>query len=377
MYSESKRVEFLDSIRGLAALFVLLSHITGTFAWPPADFSYLNWPFLSILSEGKEAVAMFFVLSGYVLSKPYVTAAGGRPARKIFLPTFYLRRFTRIWIPWFAIFVISIGARKFLFFQPPTDPPVTKWLGQFWLAPLTAGDFFRQCAFLLHDASRQLLAQDWSLGIELKGSVLIPFFLLLATGKRVLALLGLAGLLVALVGTGPNYVSFIVAVLLAQHGDALVGPLRRSSQVVKMGLLLLGLMLYQGFSLTLDYYGEPAAYKIGWVISSLGCAGVLLAVFSSNTLQKILNHKTLVFLGRVSYSVYLLQFIIILCALPPLVRRCNQAGIHDRFGLFGLTILAGVLLTVGLAAATYRFIEVPAINLGHYLTKKIQQRWQK
>jgi len=206
---------------------------------------------------------------------------------------------------------------------------------------------------------------------------LIPFFLLLATGKRVLALLGLAGLLVALVGTGPNYVSFIVGVLLAQHGDALVRPLRRSSQVVKMGLLLLGLMLYQGFSLTLDYYGEPAAYKIGWVISSLGCAGVLLAVFSSNTLQKILNHKTLVFLGRVSYSVYLLQFIIILCALPPLVRRCNQAGIHDRFGLFALTILAGVLLTVGLAAATYRFIEVPAINLGHYLTKKIQQRWQK
>lgn len=39
MYSESKRVEFLDSIRGLAALFVLLSHITGTFAWPPAYFS--------------------------------------------------------------------------------------------------------------------------------------------------------------------------------------------------------------------------------------------------------------------------------------------------------------------------------------------------
>jgi peptidoglycan/LPS O-acetylase OafA/YrhL len=45
--------------------------------------------------------------------------------------------------------------------------------------------------------------------------------------------------------------------------------------------------------------------------------------------------------------------------------------------LFGLTIVAGVLLTVSLAAVTYRLIEVPAINLGHHLTKKIQQRWQK
>jgi peptidoglycan/LPS O-acetylase OafA/YrhL len=328
MYSESKRVEFLDSIRGLAALFVLLSHITGTFAWPPAYFSCLNWPFLSILSEGKEAVAMFFVLSGYVLAKPYVATTGDQPARKIFLPTFYLRRFTRIWVPWFAIFVASIGARKFLFFQPPTDPPVTKWLSQFWLVPLTAGDFLRQCAFSLHDASRQLLAQDWSLGIELKGSVLIPLFLWLATGKRMVALLGLAAFFLAAVGTGQNYVSFIVGVLLAQHGDAWVRTLRQSSQVVKMGLLFLGLLLYQGFSLTLDYYGEPAAYKVGWVISSLGCAGVLLAAFSSHTLQKILNHKILVLLGRVSYSVYLLQFIIILCALPPLVRLCNQAGIH-------------------------------------------------
>jgi peptidoglycan/LPS O-acetylase OafA/YrhL len=41
---------------------------------------------------------MFFVLSGYVLAKPYLPAAGSPSCRRIFLPTFYTRRFTRIWL---------------------------------------------------------------------------------------------------------------------------------------------------------------------------------------------------------------------------------------------------------------------------------------
>jgi peptidoglycan/LPS O-acetylase OafA/YrhL len=55
---------------------------------------------------------MFFVLSGFVLSRPYV-AAGGEDPRPIFLPTFYLRRLTRIWLPWFAAFAVSAIARHF------------------------------------------------------------------------------------------------------------------------------------------------------------------------------------------------------------------------------------------------------------------------
>jgi len=115
MYSQQKRIEYLDSIRGLAALIVLLSHVGGAFEWPGIFFAVMNWPFLYILFNGKEAVAMFFILSGYVLSKPYMDNKLTH-SRKIFLPTFYLRRFIRIWSPWFFVFIISILAQKFLFF---------------------------------------------------------------------------------------------------------------------------------------------------------------------------------------------------------------------------------------------------------------------
>lgn len=187
MYSQPKRIEFLDSIRGLAALFVLLSHTISAFEWPASFVAMANWPFISILFSGKEAVAMFFVLSGYVLAKPY-KETGPAPPRRIFLPTFYLRRFIRIWPPWFFAFIASIFAKKFLFFHPATEPAISKWLGNFWHAKLTAPDFFRQCLFVLDDWTRQLLNQDWSLGVELKGSALIPLFVICARRKYVASL---------------------------------------------------------------------------------------------------------------------------------------------------------------------------------------------
>src|SRR5258708_5514461 len=98
MHPASKRIEFLDTIRGLAALAVLLSH-SFIFAWPGQVSWFFNLPFINIFFNGKEAVTVFFVLSGFVLSRPFCGNDG--PVRTINLPVFYLKRFTRIWLPWF------------------------------------------------------------------------------------------------------------------------------------------------------------------------------------------------------------------------------------------------------------------------------------
>ncbi|MBW8864851.1 MAG: acyltransferase [Verrucomicrobia bacterium] len=374
MYSASKRVEFLDSIRGLAALFVLFSHTCGAFVWPPSYFKICGLPFISILFDGKEAVCMFFVLSGYVLSKPYVSTPENRSPRKIFLPTFYLRRLTRIWLPWFFVFVASILARQYLFTQPSTQPPVSGWLHQFWQAAPGIGDCLRQCVFALHDGTRQLLNQDWSLGVELKGSLLIPLFLLLTHHKRIAAISALAVVLLICFRNGHYYVSFIIGVLLAQHGAIAAGWLAVLGTKARVIFSILGLSLYQAFHLFTQMFPETpwVLVKCGWTITSLGCALVLLSVFSSQRSQKFLNFKPVVFLGKISYSVYLVQFIIILCLLPPLVRLANAHGIIQPFTLFLLTFTASVGATLLCATFTCYVAEVPAINFGHWLTKKIQ-----
>src|ERR1700742_1415897 len=70
--SSSPRIEFLDSIRGLAALAVLLSHAAGVLVAPAFFFYVLHIPLLNAGFDGKAAVAMFFLLSGLVLSRPYL-----------------------------------------------------------------------------------------------------------------------------------------------------------------------------------------------------------------------------------------------------------------------------------------------------------------
>jgi len=385
MYQESKRVEFLDSLRGLAALFVLFSHLVGAFAWPASYVAMLNWPFVSILFNGKEAVAMFFVLSGYVLSRPYVenhlkNAAqdSAIPRRQIFLPTFYLRRFIRIWPPWFFVFVLSIVARKYLFFQPITHPAVSFWLAGFWQAPLTVSDFFRQCAFLLHDPSRQLLNQDWSLGVELKGSLLVPLFVYLMRPKFLPWILPVAVLLLIGVWTGEYYISFLIGVLLARYQGAIDTILGRWHWLARLATLIVGLTLYQGFAAGMWMFGgSQIAYKYGWTVTAIGCGVILISVFSSRTLQRWLNLRPFVFLGKISYSLYLLQFVIILCLLPPLLAFFNHWGNAPGLLLFAGTNLAGVTTTIGCAAGMYFLVEVRVINFGHWLTKKIQARYQK
>jgi peptidoglycan/LPS O-acetylase OafA/YrhL len=378
MYSEPKRIEYLDSVRGLAALCVLLSHSVAAFAWTPIYSNILQLPYLHILVDGAAAVVMFFVLSGYVLSKPYVSPSAVSSGRRIFIPTFYLRRFTRVWLPWFAVFLVSIAAKKFLFHVPAIQPSISDWLGKLWHAPMTLIDFARQCAFALHDSFRQLIPQDWSLGVELKGSVLIPVFIFLSDRKRRFVLLAVVLFFLLLVGNGHFYLSFLLGVLLARYEDYCPVWFQRLNSISKALALLISLMLYQMLGLLVKTFGTaPMITKYGCLATAVGCCGILLVVRYTPRLQKILGSAPLVFLGRISYSVYLVQFIIVLCLLPWLVRGMNLVGVSGGLLLFLSVILGSVIATITFSTITYGIIEVPAINFGHYLTAKIQKHFKR
>ena len=382
MRAKSERVEYLDSIRGLAALFVLLSHTLGAFDWPRQIINWTQWPFLNILVGGKEGVVMFFVLSGYVLSNPYVqpVAAGNAP-RKLFLPSYFVRRITRIWLPWFAVLLLSMFSRRFLFHIPPSEPPVTIWLKFFWQAPMTAGDFLRQCIFSLHDASRQLLNQDWSLGVELKGSALIPMIIFLSAPRRIWTIPILITLLLLVPDTGRYYVTFVFGVLLARYGDFPQAWLRRQNRLVIALFILLGLSLYQAYFIFAKWHvfsSDEAIGIWGWLVSGVGCVFVLLWVKACPQAQAVLCCRPLVLLGKVSYSFYLLQFIIILCLLPQLISWLNHCPFHDHISqpvLLLATFIVSTAATFGLSTLTYRWVEIPSINLGHKLAAQLQKHY--
>ena len=100
------RLEFLDGLRGLAALYVALSHVTGAQGLPLAAL-----PLPLALATGwtryaHYAVGVFIVLSGYCLMLPVARAAEGRLRGG--LPGFLKRRARRILPPYYAALGISL-----------------------------------------------------------------------------------------------------------------------------------------------------------------------------------------------------------------------------------------------------------------------------
>ena len=108
-----KRVTYLDGLRGLACLVVVLDHylycyypstITGdpTIIHNHFELTLARTP-LNVIYNGDLAVCVFFVLSGYVLSRPYFSA----PDKLGFLSISALKRYPRLVIPMVVVSAIA------------------------------------------------------------------------------------------------------------------------------------------------------------------------------------------------------------------------------------------------------------------------------
>jgi len=380
MYSQLKRIEYLDSIRGLAAVFVLLFHSTN-FQWPGEVSFCINLPVINILFDAGAAVAMFFVLSGFVLARPYLLPAQkGALPRKIFLPTFYLRRLTRIWIPWFFVFCLCGFVAKYLVREYETVPAYG-WADRvrLWQLPLTWISALKQITLMnLGDANGpHLVSADWSLGVELRASLLIPLFVFLSKGRRFI-LLPIIGVLLFILAPRGYYVSFLLGVALARSCDHVVGLMHSFPQYAKWIILAIGILFYESRHIAIHLLHLPESTGgYFWCLNSVGCVIILIICMSCEGIQTVLNHRILVFLGRISYSVYLLQFIAIFCLQPLTVHTLNSMGITQTAVLLPASLCVSLFFTIALAALTYQFVEIPAIEFGHRMTRLIQKQFIK
>jgi peptidoglycan/LPS O-acetylase OafA/YrhL len=71
----------------------------------------------------------------------------------------------------------------------------------------------------------------------------------------------------------------------------------------------------------------------------------------------------------------LLQVVVLLCVLLPVTRGFNLIGVQNLAVLLPLTFVIAVLVTVAIAAITYRVIEVPSMALGHRASSYIQRQF--
>lgn len=98
---KKNRLEKLEALRGFAALYVVLFHTL------PQKIYLLGINVGTLFRFGPEAVIVFFVLSGFVIKYTYE-----RSADKSFR-FYFIRRFIRLYIPLFFIFILGYGIKCF------------------------------------------------------------------------------------------------------------------------------------------------------------------------------------------------------------------------------------------------------------------------
>ncbi|RZL18764.1 MAG: acyltransferase, partial [Pedobacter sp.] len=90
------QIDSVDGLRGVAVLLVFLSHTSNQ--------GFFLFPFLNLAGIGKEGVYLFFVLSAFLLTLPFLER-GNNAFRKLPLANYFLRRFFRIY-PLYLFFLL-------------------------------------------------------------------------------------------------------------------------------------------------------------------------------------------------------------------------------------------------------------------------------
>jgi peptidoglycan/LPS O-acetylase OafA/YrhL len=116
------RLHHLDSLRGIAAVVVMLHHWRDMFTVSPVTL------FLVPAFAGPNSVKLFFVLSGFVLSLPYWCG------RQSSYDKYLVRRICRIYLPYAGAVVIAVivGSRLL-----NSSLPLTPWFYHTWHEPFT------------------------------------------------------------------------------------------------------------------------------------------------------------------------------------------------------------------------------------------------
>lgn len=367
------RLNYLDTVRGLAAMTVLAFHYCQAYAFPPGGRLWTRTP-ASALCDGFAAVSMFFVLSGLVLSLRFFRDSTEPDLSELHLVRFAANRLCRIWLPFVAFTVASSLLPRGHFAREATSPAPTQWLHFYWTNPrwpLSLHQIVRDC-LIFRTEHPMLVPQGWTLSVEMALSLLVPIGVLIA-GRGTTWLVVTVGLAVVSLHTTPFIFHFALGILLAKYCVTWQGKHRLLGGAARWAILAAGIFLYTARATIPFDWGFDDRQPVIWWLSGTGSALILLFIISSPAAQRFLSVRPLAHLGRISYSVYLAHMAVLFC-LAPLVMAHLPDTWYWRNWALGLLAVAAV--TIAVAELSYRVIEKPTIRLGRWVSGRSFQPWR-
>jgi peptidoglycan/LPS O-acetylase OafA/YrhL len=357
--NDGQRWRELDAIRGIAACIVVFWHFYQSLS--PATFPvWIQWSMertpVYLLISGTESVMLFFLLSGFVLSLPFL-----RDPNHLSYPSFLVKRIARIYLPYLAALFLAVLGNAFYH-----GLPLNPWFIETWFHPPNLTTVLQHVLFLGNYNYYAFNTAFWSLVYEMRISLVFPFLCLfmIRVGwfRAIMVALGfgLSSAILRFAGVNGQttetfkYASFfVVGILLAQYALPIRQLLARTPKAVRFTGIVVSLLLYGQAHLF------PGAIKETFLL--VGASGIIVAGLTEPMLSRALNWPIFQFLGRISYSIYLLHGTILFLL------------VYIFFGHLPLGWLFIPLLTCVLVASTifYYLVEKPSMQLGRRLAKAL------
>jgi len=328
----------IDGLRGIAVLAVLFFHTQ-----------------VPGFSGGYVGVDVFFVISGYLITSILLKEVG---AGRFSIVRFYERRVRRIFPALFPVMAVVFALGAFLF-----EPNAFKGLGKSIVATTMFGSnilFWREAGYFAAPSLEKPLLHTWSLAVEEQFYIVFP----------------LALMLIARWLTG-RYRLFVVIAFLLSFGASVYGVAHypgatfylvptRSWELLAGSLLALGVLPDLSGSLPRNLAGFAGLLLISasvllytestpfpGVAAVAPVMGSMLLIWSgrgggTHMAQKLLTVRPLVFIGLISYSLYLWHW--------PLVAFWKYLMLRPWSAYDSISI---IVASISLASFSWRFIEQP------------------
>jgi len=315
-----ERINTLDSLRGLAALTVVLAHTTYGFMRAPI----IKYTPLYLAITGHEAVVFFFILSGYVLIYRY------RSNLTYNYGSFLMQRFFRIYVPYIVSFFIALALLRL---STPVLPN-NDYISGMWHITVTFKDVIKHLIAIGNYNTSVVNPVIWSLVHEMRIAIIFPLLLFVVdlSLSRTLLLMAFTTIVsVILIGFNVTYTlgfnnsyghtvyyfyMFTAGGLAAKFKEQLARQYVSLSTLQRSFLLIIVLLIYNYDNLLSNFFAPlhiPGLLKstisdtVIDFFTVLASLYFIVAAVSLKGTNNFLTGKPAQFLGKISYSLYLIH----------------------------------------------------------------------
>lgn len=351
---ETKKYEYIDSLRGIAVLMVLMVHVANFFKISTTE--YFSGFLFGILYSGRMGVQLFFIISSFTLMFSFDRRIGEKNATS----NFYIRRFFRI-TPMYYLAILTITV-YYIYIDPANWGILSStWYVSNFLFLNTLTPYW----------IKTIVPGGWSISVEFLFYILFPFVASRIKNINAAAIALCTSLIVATLFIfitrddffycqfDFNQINFIYQLPVFFIGIFAYWLTKENYKDIKNKTWLLFILTILLFSnMRVPYY---LFYSIVYCI--------LIFILQKKP-YKFLCNKWFSRIGQVSFSMYIIHFfLIIMMNLLGIAHLIPVTNLFTSIINYILLYILIVALTYAISYFSYKLIEIPGQNLGKKIIK--------